>query len=83
VTIRLKTSSSPILSHDMKDGDVGVITEWSENNHYIGRIVQRFGQDMVALGMNSRKGWCGWFTMACQKDCRVRLLQSGDVLEVA
>jgi hypothetical protein len=73
-----------MLSHDMKDGDVGVITAWGENSHYIGRVVQRYGKSLVAIGMGTSGGWFDWFQMTeRQEACRVRLLQPGDVLEVA
>lgn len=47
---------------DMKDGDVAVIRQWdTSNTNYVGRIVQRYGDDLITLGAPSGNGWdYGW-----------------------
>lgn len=73
-----------IRSTDMKDGDVGVITKWGTNDHYVGRIVQRYRDNIVSIGLEEGCSWSGWCSGHGKNspDCQVRLLKSGDVLEV-
>lgn len=35
---------------EMKDGQVGIITTWTISS-YVGRIVQRHGSDLIAIGL--------------------------------
>ena len=37
---------------DMKDGEVGIITSWPYEE-YVGRVVQRYENDLLTIG----KGW--------------------------
>ena len=40
-------------SHTMKDGDLAMITKWCGSPSYVGRIVQRYRQDLITVGEDS------------------------------
>jgi hypothetical protein len=66
-----------IMAKDLKDGQLAVITESYSN--YKGRIVQKYGEDLVAVGMPTSNGWGGG------ADCvtlAVRVLKDGEILTV-
>lgn len=83
--IRLKEQDKDesICVDDMKDGDVGVITEWCVCARYVGEIVQRYKNYLLTVGASSRHGWGEYFPPHGRiENCRVRLLKSGEVLVV-
>ena len=41
---------------EMKDGQVGIITTWTISS-YVGRIVQRHGSDLIAIGLPEKYSW--------------------------
>lgn len=43
------------------DGDMAVISNWSNGNHYVGTLVQRYGKDLVAIGKSRKFSWPGAF----------------------
>lgn len=47
-------------AYNLLDGQIAVITRWSVNR-YIGRIVQRYGNNLVSLGRPVAKSWPGFF----------------------
>lgn len=66
----------------MKDGDIAVITCW-DSSVYIGRVVQRYYNNLICVGSNSRNGWSDIFSSPVEKpsnQCRVRLLEKGETL---
>jgi len=66
----------------MLDGDIAVITNWSVSN-YVGRIVQRYGDSLITLGEDSGWGWGEYFkNVKSDSQCRVRILEKGETLEV-
>lgn len=63
---------------EMNDGDIGIITT-SPHFEYTGRIVQRYGDDIVMLG----ESWAGWTKGATEiSTIQVRILQPGEILEI-
>ena len=82
--IKLVNNEQPksICVSDMQDGDIGVVVMWSRN--YLGTIVQRYKDDLLVVGRNSGKGWSKIFNMgyARWEECRVRLLEKGEMLVV-
>lgn len=46
-------SGQPIDVVDMKDGDIAVIVKWSQTKSYLGRVVQRYGELLVSIGLSS------------------------------
>lgn len=83
IKIRDTKQDGTIPVMDMEDGDVAVITAWIVEA-YIGRVVQRYGDYLVAMGMPAASGWGKFFTnVRAATGCRVRLLPPGTLLEVA
>lgn len=65
-----------IKASDMKDGQIGIITSWSLKP-YIGRIVQRSNNMLIAL--QKPYGDC-FNSIVDDETCRVRILQKGEIL---
>lgn len=63
---------------EMKDGEIGVITGWyAGTEKYIGIIVQRYNEKLVAL----QKPYIeSWISISESENCRVRILQKGETL---
>jgi len=51
-----KDKPKGIWTGDMEDGDVGVIVSWLCGTH-LGRIVQRYKNNLVSIGRPSGNGW--------------------------
>ena len=73
-----------IRSIDMKDGQIGIITAWGTFPEYQGRIVQRYGDDLVYLGKGESSGWRGCFKEPVnnEDEYRVRILPPGATLRI-
>ena len=63
---------------NMKDGDIGVIVAWPYSS-YLGRIVQRYESGLITIGIPGRNSWV---CSTLPDDCRVRLLEKGEMLVV-
>jgi len=79
-----KIHSVEIPAADLKDGQIAVITSWSNNfqvvwKTYIGCVVQRYKQSLVVIGENSRKGWANFFDCS-SVGCYVQILENGTAL---
>lgn len=72
-----KDDSIPV--REMEDGQIGVIAEWSTQPMYVGVIIQRYNNYLVALG---KPYVCSWYEITDNHGCRVRILQPGTLLEV-
>lgn len=73
-----------IWAGDMKDGNVGVIVAHPNSGcGYLGKVVQRYDDDLIVIGMSHGNGWGSIFN-ACllSKGFRVRLLEKGEMLVV-
>ena len=68
---------------EMKDGQIAVITNWGYIPEYVGRIVQRYGNNLIAIGMECVKAWPGFFNEEPDSRFRVRLLQPGETITIA
>lgn len=83
--IKLKKQCSAFKkAADMKDGEIAVITVWSGPN-YVGRIVQRYGNNLVSLGMGCSHSWSeawGIDKNIFIDGCLVRTLAPGDELVI-
>jgi len=81
--IKLQTPEidKTILVYHMQDGQIAVITRWKDSS-YIGTIVQRFDNKLIALGQG-----CGiaWSTILKEADAnfRVRILEAGETLVIS
>ena len=60
----------PVFACDLKDGQIGIVIE--DYGSYLGRVVQRFGDDIVTLGSGKGKGFGG----ECKLE--IRLLKKGE-----
>jgi hypothetical protein len=63
---------------EMKDGQVGVITEWVGLSKYLGIIVQRYEDTIIPIGRNSEASWL----LRATSGCRVRILKPGETIEI-
>ena len=78
-----------IRAIDMKDGQIGIITAWEvgliPEYEYLGRIVQRFGDNLVSLGKGAGSGWQNYFNgrpLHNEDGYRVRILSLGSTLRI-
>jgi len=73
---------------DMMDGDIAIITEWGNDPTigYVGRVVQRHGDDLIEVGHNVARTWTDAFHAAHHLDINrrymVEILPPGTVLEI-
>jgi hypothetical protein len=65
----------------LADGDVAIITCWSEAK-YLDRVVQRCGNHLISLGAPSANAWLDWFSTGSKTGLYVRILPKGTRLEV-
>lgn len=79
--LTLSNSERDIPVYNMKDGDIGIITRWGEQDDEIGSIVQRYKDVLISLGEASGSSWTEIFR-SLNTDCRVRLLNSGDIINI-
>jgi len=63
---------------EMKDGQIGVVTQWSRVG-YVGMIVQRHGESLILLGGKEVDAWSNY---KCGFDCRVRILTGKVTFEI-
>lgn len=66
-----------LLAKDLADGQLAVIVDDCSN--YKGRIVQKYGGNLVAVGLSTGNGWYGG---ADTVTLEVRVLQDGETLTV-
>jgi hypothetical protein len=76
--IRLKdeVQVETIAMNELKDGQIAVIVDNFAD--YKGRVVQRYGNNAVALGMSSDNGW----TVVEWNTLKVRVLEEGETLVI-
>lgn len=71
--------------HQMKDGDIGIITKWTHNGA-IGQIVQRYGDGphatLFVLGEGKGSSYTALFTHSEDERLKVRILPKGTYLEI-
>ena len=74
VQLKEKNKDNLIPVSELKDGQIGVITQWSESR-YLDIIVQRSNDFLFAVG-----GVENWGGIPESTDCRVRILREGTEL---
>ena len=78
VVLGAKNDSIQVSS--MKDGEIAIITSWGNSlNYLIGRVIQRYGDTLVSLGMHSASSWD---SIPTSEECMVRLLSEGDIIKI-
>jgi hypothetical protein len=60
----------------LTDGQIAIVID--DHYGYNGRIVQRYGNNALALGMNSGNGW----TDIQNNTLKVRVLEDGETLTI-
>lgn len=66
-----------IMAKDLKDGQLAVIIE--DYSNYRGRIIQKYGDDLISIGMATGNGWSGGANVV---SLAVRVLEDGELLTV-
>ncbi len=66
-----------LLAKDLKDGQLAVIV--GDYSNFKGRIIQRFGNDLVSIGLPIGDGWSN---RADAVTLEVRVLQDGEILTI-
>lgn len=74
-----KTTDIPV--HHLKDGQLAVITSWREPSSNKGDIVQRYEDVLITIGKDNNKSYLSVFNYDIE-DCRVRVLEPGELIEV-
>ena len=64
-----------VLAKDLKDGQIAIITE---DCIYNGRIIQRFGDDLITIGLPSGSHWENIERVTLE----VRILEDGDLIKI-
>lgn len=64
-----------VLARDLRDGQIAIIIE---DGDYNGRIVQRFGNDMVTIGLTHGNHW----TQVEDNTLEVRILEDGELIRI-
>jgi hypothetical protein len=81
----LNETTQEISVKDLKDGEIAIITEWSASG-YVGQIVQRYGDHLVALGSSHGSSWSEFFNRDFSTrpldSCKVRVLPKGTQIEI-
>lgn len=77
VELTNKTDNT-IPVRELKDGQIGVITEWN-GKEYRGEVIQIYGSQIITLGSGVDGGWN---TIPQNDSCRVRVLASGETLTI-
>lgn len=69
-----------ILARDMSDGQIARVIAWSSNNeHWVGQIVQRLDTSLIIIGRGKGPSWPGAFDSPGLTDaCRVEILPDGE-----
>jgi hypothetical protein len=78
--LKLKEKLVPdkLMAKDLKDGQLAIIVE--DYFDYKDRIIQKFGDDLITVGMSSGNGWVGGANI---NTLEVRVLKDGEVLIVS
>ena len=63
----------------MKDGQIGIIRKW--DGSYVGKIIQKYGNNLVCLGLPSGKSFSDIGNLT-NPDCLIYILPPGTTLEI-
>ena len=66
----------------MKDGDIAIITEWPVYHEYVGRIIQRYGNHLISLGMSAAQAFTTVFSISDLSHYRVKILPQGTKFQI-
>lgn len=78
----VKGATFDIPVQDMKDGELAVVTTWGPyTEERRGLVVQRVEKMLLRIGKPVGKSWTGILD-SYQTECRVRLLEVGETIEL-
>ncbi len=83
----ISETTTTIPVGQMQDGEIAIVTKWSNCDGYIGDIVQRYADYLLVVGKPSGKGWGRMFNDPSKAfmdngECMVRILPKGTVIEI-
>lgn len=82
----LDYNSSGVHVFEMKDGEVAEIVEWAGSIEYHGRIIQRYKNNLIALGMVGGNSWPSFFDVnddaLKERSLLVRVFPAGRVFQL-
>ncbi len=64
-----------VLARDLRDGQIAIIIE---DCIYNGRIIQRFGDDLITIGLPSGSHWTNVEGVTLE----VRILEDGELIRI-
>lgn len=76
VTLKSDEKPTTVMAKDLEDGQIAVIVE--NFSDYKGRVVQKYGDDLVTIGMSSYRGWPNGNSVTLL----VRILEEGELLTI-
>lgn len=75
----IKVKQNVVSVSDMKDGDIGVMTDIGID-YYSGRIIQRYEDDLIVVGEHSDRSLKDFFKQKNNPDRKTRLFNDGEIL---
>lgn len=73
----LNRTTTDIPVRDMRDGQIGMITEWGGAPHHVGKIVQKTSYGLISIGDIHN-----WSQIPDTVNNRVQILPPGTQLEI-
>ena len=77
VILKNELEPKQLIASELKDGQLAIIID-TGFEHYYGRIVQRYGNSMVSIGLREGKSWSD---ITCNT-LKVRVLDEGEIIVV-
>ena len=78
--VKLNHTRKIICIREMNCGQIGEIVE-SPHSHHIGRIVQRYKDSLISIGMEAGNSWYSVGSIT-KNAIKVRLLEVGETIEI-
>ena len=84
MAIKVVSEMNSIKVKDMKDGDIGVITNWGHEPEYVGKVVQRYYSTLITVGAPGGQSWSDFYahTDNISDNLTVTILRPGTMLEI-
>ena len=75
-----KEQKNIVQVNDLAQGQVGQIVSWNGDNMYVGMVVVRADNNLIAVGVNSH--WSDLKSLSNHEKCQVEILPKGTLLEI-
>lgn len=82
VVLHNSQSKKSVLPHEMIDGEIGIIIECQNNTQHVGKIVQRYKDDLICVGEGWGSGWTGNCKSEFGSSMKIEILPAGTLLEI-